>query len=130
MISLAHLSPMQRGQVLDELVRDSLLLSLNQAFVINRGAETFFHGDGSMRVNYNLSYAKVQAKIESYGFTYHGQINGAAGVYEISWPHKIRGIAYIRAMQAASKDPDISQISSSLYFEATIDEGMKDNMRD
>jgi hypothetical protein len=130
MISLAHLSPMQRGQVLDELVRDSLLLSLNQAFVINRGAETFFSGHGSMRVNYNLSYAKVQAKIESYGFVYHGQINGAAGVYEMSWPSKIRGMAYILAMQAASKDPDISHISSSLYYEATTDEGMKDSMRD
>jgi hypothetical protein len=121
---------MQRGQVLDELVRDSLILSLNQAFAINRGAETFCYGHGSMRVNYNLSYVQVQAKIESYGFTYHGQIHGAAGLYEISWPHKIRGMAYIRAMQAASKDPDISQISSSLYYEVTIDEGLKDNMRD
>jgi hypothetical protein len=48
----------------------------------------------------------------------------------MSWPHKIRGMTYILAMQAASKDPDISHISSSLYYEVTTDEGMKDSMRD
>jgi hypothetical protein len=120
-ISLAHLSSYQRVQVMNQLLRDSMILHLNQVFRMNRGAVTYFHGDASMRVNYNLSYPKVQAKLESYGFVYRDQVYGAAGLYSVNWPHKLRGLEFIQALQKAAKDSDISHVSPSLYFEPRVE---------
>lgn len=130
MISLAHLSGTQRIRAMDALLADSMILHLNQVIRLNRNAITFLYGDATMRVNYNLSYAQVQAKLEAYHFVYRDQVFGAAGLYSVKWPHKIRGLDYIRALQEAAKDKDITQVSPSLYFEATIDTGEKDLMRD
>jgi hypothetical protein len=130
MISLSHLSAYQRVQVLEELLRDSMILHLNQVFRMNRGAITYCHGDATMRVNYNLSYPKVQAKLESFGFVYRDQVFGAAGLYSVNWPHKLRGLDFIQALQMAAKDSDISHISPSLYFEPKTETWQKVEMRD
>lgn len=126
MISLSHLSNPMRIEVMDQLLRDSLVLHINQALQINRGAITYITGGASMRVNYNLSYPVVQAKIESYHLAYQGQVYGAGGLYSVDWPHKIRGWDFIQALQLAAKDKDITHVNPSLYYEATIDKHMRD----
>ena len=129
-ITLHHLSPLQRSETLQAIVQDSLIRHIAQAFIINRGAETFFHGEPSIRVNYNLSYAQIQAKLEGYGFIYKGPMHGATGIYQVEWPDKVLGTTYIQTLRNVFQDPDVSMVSSPCYFEPSIDSGLKESFRE